>query len=92
MFVYLDIIHYQIGYTKAPLLRVNDTNHRFKNGNACTIEPNQRKVFCSLDFKKLLVDNNSNFSGNLRAETGGIVPFGGGGEDFVTLNFQIVSN
>ena len=32
MFIYLDIIHYQIvGDTKAPLLRVIDTNRRVKN-------------------------------------------------------------
>ena len=45
MFIYLDIIHYQIvGDTKAPLLRVIDTNRRVKNGYVCSIEPNLRKV------------------------------------------------
>ena len=78
MFVYLDIIHYQIvGDTKAPLLRVIDTNRRVKNGYASTIEPNHRKVFSNLDFKKLLVNNISNISVNLRTETGGLVPFAG---------------
>ena len=56
IFIYLDIIHYQIvGDTKAPLLRVIDTNRRVKNGNLCPIEPNHRKVFSNLDYKKLLV-------------------------------------
>ena len=58
MFIYLDIIRYQIvGDTKAPLLRVIDTNRRVKNGYACSIEPNHRKVFSNLDYKKLLVNN-----------------------------------
>ena len=58
MFIYLDIIHYQIvGDTKAPLLRVIDTNRRVKNGNVCPIEPNHRKVFSNLDYKKLLGNN-----------------------------------
>ena len=46
MLVYLDIIRYQIvGDTKAPLIRVIDTNRRVKNDYACSIEPNHRKVF-----------------------------------------------
>ena len=50
MFNYLDINHYQIvGDTKAPLLRFIDTNRRVKNGYACSIEPNQSKVFSNLD-------------------------------------------
>ena len=93
MFIYLDIIHYQIvGDTKAPLLRVIDTNRRVKNGYACTIEPNHRKVFSNLDFKKLLVNNISNISVNLRTETGGLVPFAGGGKVVLTLKFQKFSN
>ena len=54
MFIYLDLIRYQIvGDTKAPLLRVIDTNRRVENGYACTIEPNQRKVFSNLDLRKV---------------------------------------
>ena len=93
MFIYLDIIHYQIvGDTKAPLLRVIDTNRRVKNGYACTIEPNHRKVFSNLDLKKLLVNNISNISVNLRTETGGLVPFAGEGKVVLTLKFQKLSN
>ena len=78
MFIYLEI-HYQIvGDTKAPLLRV--------------IEPNHRKVFSNLDFKKLLVNNNSNISVNLRTETGGLDPFAGGGKVVLTLKFQKFSD
>ena len=53
MFIYLDIINYQmVGDTKAPLLRVIDTNRRVKNGYVCSLEPNRRKVFSNLDYKK----------------------------------------
>ena len=84
IFIYLDIIHYQIvGDTKAPLLRVIDTIRRVKNGYACTIEPNHRNVFSNLDFRIFLVNNISNFSVNLRTETGGLVPFAGGGKVFL---------
>ena len=70
MFIYLDIIHYQIvGDTKAPLLRVIDTNRRVKNGYVCSIEPNLRKVFSNLDYKKLLVNNIQSIAVNLQTET-----------------------
>ena len=75
MFIYMDTIHYQIaGDTKAPQLRVIDTNRRVKNGYACTIEPNHCKVLSNLDFKKLFVKI---FLKNLRTETGELVPFAG---------------
>ena len=45
MFIYPDIIHYQVvGDTKAPLQGVIDTYRRVRNGYACTIEPNHRSV------------------------------------------------
>ena len=46
-----------VGDTKAALLRVIDTSCRVINGYACTIDPNHRKVFSNLDFKKLLANN-----------------------------------
>ena len=55
MFIYLVIIHRQIvGDTIAQLLRVIDNNRRVKSG---CIEPNHRKVYGTLDIKKLIVDN-----------------------------------
>ena len=90
MFIYLDIIHYQIVRdTKAPLLRVIDTNQRVINGNVCPIEPNHRKVFSNLDYKKLLVNNIQSIGVNLRTKTGRLVPFAsGGGKVVLTLKFQ----
>ena len=49
MFIYIDLIEYQyLGDTKAPLLRIIDTNRRLKNGSVCHIEPNHREVFSNL--------------------------------------------
>ena len=80
MFIYFNIAHYQIvGDTKAPLLRDIDTNRRVKIGYVCSIEPNRRKVFSNLDYKKLLVNNIQSIAVNLRTEAGRLVPFAGGG-------------
>ena len=50
MFIYLDMIRYQfMGDTKAPLLRVIDSNRRVKKGYASSIELNHRKIFINLD-------------------------------------------
>ena len=76
MFIYLDLIHYQIEEDiKAPFLRVIGTNRRVKNGYSCAIVPDHQKVFNNLDFKKLLVNIISNISENLRTENGGLVLF-----------------
>ena len=45
----------------------------------CRIEPNHRKVFSNLDYKKLLVNDIQSIAVNLRTETGRLVPFAGGG-------------
>ena len=90
----MDIIHYQIvGDTKAPLFRVIDTNRRVKNGYACSVEPNHRKVFSNLDYKKLLVNNIQSIVVNLRTGTSRLVPFaGGGGNVVLILKFQNISD
>ena len=80
MFIYYDIIHYQIvSDTKALLLRVIDTNRRVKNGYACITEPTHHKVLSNLDCKKFLVNNIQSFAVNLQKETGRLVPLAGGG-------------
>ena len=71
MFIYLDITHHQIvGDSKAPLLRVIVTNRCVKNGYACSIEPNRRKVFSNLDYKNPLVNNIQRIAVNLQTEKG----------------------
>ena len=94
MFIYLDIIHYQVvGDTKAPFFRVIDTNRRAKNCYVCSIEPNHPKVFSNLDYKKPLVNNTQSIAVNLRTETGRLEPFAEGGEKVVlTSKFQKFSD
>ena len=89
MFIYIDLIEYQyLGDTKAPLLRIIDTNRRMKNGTVCHIEPNHRKVFSNLQYKKLLTKNIQTAEVQLRTETGHLVPFTGTGKVVVALNFK----
>ena len=53
MCIYLDIIFYQVvDDTKAPLLRVIELIDELENGYVCSTEPNHRKVFSYLDYKK----------------------------------------
>ena len=87
-FVYIDIIQYQtVGDAKAPLLRVIDSNRRIKNGSACSIEPNHRKNFTNLDYKKLFTSSVQSISVQLRTETGRLVPFAGTGKVVLTSSF-----
>ena len=89
IFVYIDIIQYQtVGDLKAPLLRVIHSNRRIENGIACSIEPNHRKNFTNLDYKKLFTSSVQSISVQLRTETGRLVPFAGTGKDVLSLSFK----
>ena len=89
MFVYIDIIGYQVlADTKAPLLRVIDTNRRLKNGSICAIEPTHRIFFSNLDYKKLFSTTIQSISVQLRTETGKLVPFLGTGKVILSLKFK----
>ena len=58
IFVYIDIIQYQIvGDAKVTLLRVIDSNRRIKISSACSIEPNHGKNFTILDYEKLFTSS-----------------------------------
>ena len=51
MLFYLDKFRYQIMVDiKAGSLRVIDTNRLVRNGYACSIEPNNRKVITNIDY------------------------------------------
>ena len=86
------ISSYRVGNGAVESTPFTTNCNRVKKGYACTIEPNHRKVFSNLDFKKFLVNNISNISVNLRTEAGGLVPFAGGGKVVLTLKFQKFSN
>ena len=89
IFVYIDIIQNQtVGDAKAQLLRVIDSNRRIKNGSACSIEPNHRRNFTYLDYKKLFTSSVQSISLQLRTETGILVPFAGTGKVVLTLKFK----
>ena len=71
IFVDIDIFQNQsVGDAKTPLLLVFDSNRRIKNGCACSIEPNHRKNFTNLDFKKLVTSSVQSRSIHLRTVTG----------------------
>lgn len=91
-FVYIDIIDFQhLGDTKAPLLKVIDTDLRLKNGSVCSIEPTHKKVFSNLEYKKLLTNTIRSIKVELRTETGQLVPFAGTGKVLLTLQFRKIS-
>lgn len=89
LFVYIDIITHQlVGNTKAPLLRVIDTNRRLKNGSLSPNEPTHRKNFSTLEYKKLLTTTIQSVKVELRTETGKLVPFVGIGKVLLALRFK----
>ena len=70
IFIYVNIIEYQdVGYAKAPLIRVIDSIQRLKNGSPCEIEPTRKIAFSKLEYKKLLSKNFQSIEIQLRKET-----------------------
>ena len=91
MFVYVDIIEYQyVGDTKAPILKIIDTERRLKNGSLVSTVPIQQKGFTNLDYKPILFNNIQNIKVELRTETGRLVPFVGSGKVIINLSFRRV--
>lgn len=89
MFVYVDFIEYQqVGDTKAPLLRVIETERRLKNGSLYNLTPVNRKSFDNLEYKKLLTSSLQSVKVELRTETGKPVPFLGTGKVVLSLVFK----
>ena len=89
IFAYIDTIQYQtVGDAKAPLLRVIDSKRRIKNGSACSVEPNHRKNFTKLAYKKLFTSSVQSTSVQLRTEIGRLVSFAGTGQVVLTLKLK----
>lgn len=89
MFVYADIIEYQIlGNVKSPILRIIDSHRRLKNGSVQHQEPIHRIAFGNIEYKKLLTSTIQSVSIELRTETGKLVPFFGIGKVVLTLHFK----
>ena len=92
IFVYLDIIEYQhVGDSRAPILKIIESERRLRNGSLNTVAPVHHKTFTNLDYKRLLSNNIQSIKVELRSETGKLIPFTGIGKVVVSLKFQRTS-
>ena len=58
IFVYIDIIDYQnIGDVRAPVIKIIESERRFKNGSMNIVTPIHHKSFTILDYKPTLSNN-----------------------------------
>ena len=88
-FVYSDVNQNQtVGDAKAPILRMIDLKRLIKNGNICSIEPNHRKNFTNLDYKKLFSSSVQSISVQMCTETERLVLFLGTGKVALTLKLK----
>ena len=89
IFVYIDIIEHQhVGDSRAPVLKIIESERRLRNGSLITVTPVHHKTFTNLDYKHLLSNNIQNIKIELRNETGKLLPFTGIGKVVVSLKFQ----
>ena len=92
IFVYLDIIEYQhVGDSRAPILKIIESERRLRNGSLNTVAPVHHKTFTNLDYKRLLSNNIQSIKVELRSETGKLIPFTGIGKVVISLKFQRTS-
>lgn len=91
IFIYLDIIEFQhIGDTRAPILKIIESETRVKNGSISNISALHKQDFSSPIFKKLLRNTLQSVKVELRNEVGNLVPFVGIGKVIITLKFMRV--
>lgn len=89
IFVYLDAIEHQyLGDTRAPILRIIESERRLKNGGLTSVVPVHQKTITNLDYKKLITSSIQNLKVELRTETGKLVPFIGVGKVIISLRFK----
>ena len=92
IFVYIDIFEYQhVGDSRAPILKIIESERRLRNGSLNTVAPVHHKTFTNLDYKRLLSNNIQNIKVELRNETGKLLLFTGIGKVVVSLKFQRIS-
>ena len=92
IFVYLDIIEYQhVGDSRAPILKIIESERRLRNGSLNTVAPIHHKNYTNLDYKRLLSNNIQSIKVELRSETGKLIPFTGIGKVVISLKFQRTS-
>ena len=89
IFVYIDIIEHQnVGYVRAPVIKIIESERRLRNGSINTVTPIHHKSYTNLDYKPILSNNIQNIQVELRNETGKLIPFTGTGKVIVSLKFQ----
>lgn len=90
MFIYLDIIDYQlVGDSKSPLLRVINIENNLDNGRLSDQSTNLKsREFDHFEYKKVIKASISSIKVELRTETGKLVPFYGTGKVLLTLHFK----
>ena len=92
IFVYLDIIEYQhVGDSRAPVLKIIESEKRLRNVSLNTVAPIHHKTYTNLDYKRLLSNNIQSIKVELRNETGKWIPFTGIGKVVISLKFHSTS-
>ena len=92
IFVYLDFIEYRhVGDSRAPILKIIESERRLRNGSLNTVAPIHHKTYTNLDYKRLLSNNIQSIKVELRSETRKLIPFAGIGKVVISLKFQRTS-
>ena len=92
IFVYLDIIEYQhVGDSRAPILKIIESERHLRNGSLNTVAPVHHRTFRNLDYKRLLSSNIQSIKVELRSETGKLILFTRIGKVVISLKFQRTS-
>ena len=73
---------------RAPVIKIIESERRFRNGSINTVTHIHHKSYTNLEYKSILSNNIQNIQGELRNETGKLMPFTGTGKVIVSLNFQ----
>ena len=92
IFVIFDIIEYQhVGDSRAPILKIIESERRLRNGSLNTVAPIHHKTYTNLDYKRLLSNSIQSIKVELRSQTGKLIPFTGIGKVVISLKLQRTS-
>ena len=71
IFIYIDLIGYQhVGDSRAPVLKIIESERRERNGSLDTVTPVHHKSYTNLDLKKLLSNDIQSIKIELRTKIG----------------------
>ena len=89
LFVNIDIlVHQNVGDVRAPIIKILESERRFKNGSVNTVKSIHDKSYKNLDYKPIPSNNIQNIQAELRNETEKIIHFTGTAKNIVSLKFQ----